>query len=194
LADLILASKSPRRVELLQQLGLKAHIISIDVDECVLPQEKPDEYVLRVSKEKARAGWEILSPEIRHLPVLAADTAVVLDEAILGKPTDYVDARRMWRMLSGVQHDVLSAVVVTQENKTECICQRSQVRMRDISEAEMQAYWNTGEPCDKAGAYGIQGIGALFIEHITGSYSGIMGLPLFETAQILKGFGVRVLE
>ncbi|MDH5544634.1 MAG: Maf family nucleotide pyrophosphatase [Gammaproteobacteria bacterium] len=194
MADLILASKSPRRVELLQQLGLKAHIISIDVDECVLPQEKPDEYVLRVSKEKARAGWEILSPEIRHLPVLAADTAVVLDEAILGKPTDYVDARRMWRMLSGVQHDVLSAVVVTQENKTECICQRSQVRMRDISEAEMQAYWNTGEPCDKAGAYGIQGIGALFIEHITGSYSGIMGLPLFETAQILKGFGVRVLE
>ena len=100
----------------------------------------------------------------------------------------------MWRMLSGAEHEVLSAVVIAQGNKIESLCQRSQVRMRSISESEMQAYWNAGEPRDKAGAYGIQGLGACFIEHISGSYSGIMGLPLFETAQILKGFGVRVLE
>ena len=193
MTDIYLASKSPRRFELLQQLALSPKVIEVDVDEGVGVEERVEEYVLRVSVDKAVAGWRELATIRTDLPLLAADTAVVVDSEILGKPRDFTDAKRMWRLLSGREHQVVTAVVVQQGEKRDSCCQTSQVRMREIDEAEMRAYWQSGEPADKAGGYGIQGLGACFIEHINGSYSGIMGLPLFETAQILKGFGVRVL-
>ena len=191
--DLYLASKSPRRFELLQQLRLHSQVIGADCDESVFPNENPVDYVLRVSKDKAQAGWQQVRECGVIKPVLAADTAVVIDNQILGKPEDFVHAKAMWSQLSGREHRVFSAVVIQAAQHVEHAVHESRVRMRQISEAEMQAYWDTGEPQDKAGAYAVQGIAACFIEQISGSYSAIMGLPLYETAQLLNKFNISVL-
>lgn len=190
--DLYLASKSPRRLELLQQIGVQAKVISVDCDESVLSGEAPVDYVTRVSKMKAKAGWALVRGSDDEHPVLAADTAVIVDDQILGKPEDFVHAKTMWKGLSNRKHQVLSAVVVRMEDREVAVVQESIVSMREISEKEMQLYWDTGEPHDKAGGYAVQGLAACFIENISGSYSGVMGLPLFETAKILERFNIPI--
>lgn len=186
-----LASASPRRRQLLEQLGLRFEVLSVDVDESPKGGEGPQDYVLRVAALKAQAAVARLgSPP---LPVLAADTTVVLEGAILGKPEGREDAIRMLTRLGGKQHQVLSAVALWNGGTLATVLSESRVRFRNIDPKEAGAYWDTGEPRDKAGAYGIQGAGAVFVESLEGSYSGVMGLPLFETAALLGKAGVRVL-
>jgi septum formation protein len=159
------------------------------VDEAALPDEAPLAYVTRLAAAKAVAGWE-RSRDAHQTPVLAADTAVVLDGKILGKPADRLDAEGMLRQLSGRTHEVLTAIALRTANGLQSRISRSEVTFRCIAAAELRAYWETGEPSDKAGAYAIQGRGAIFIADLRGSYSGVMGLPLFETAELLRGAGV----
>lgn len=189
--QLILASASPRRRELLYQLGLAFEVCPQDVPEQRAAGETPEDYVRRVARDKAVLGWRRVG-EARGLPVLGADTEVVVDDAVLGKPADRAAATGMLALLSGRVHEVLSAVVVVAGERVETRLNRSEVRFRTISAAEAAAYWETGEPQGKAGAYAIQGYGAVFIEELRGSYSGVMGLPLFETAELLSDFGVVV--
>ncbi len=186
-----LASASPRRRQLLEQLGLSFEVVVADVDEDPKPGEKPGDYVSRLAEAKALAVVERLGRP--GLPVLAADTAVVLDGAILGKPEDREDAIAMLRRLGGRSHQVLSAVALWHAGRVRVALSRSEVSFRAIDPAEAAAYWESGEPRDKAGAYGIQGMGGMFVEHLSGSYSGVMGLPLFETAALLKEAGIGVL-
>ena len=188
-----LASGSPRRRELLQQIGVSFRVVGLAVDEAVLPDEAPLAYVTRLAAAKAVAGWE-RSRDAHQVPVLAADTAVVLDGKILGKPADGQDAEGMLRQLSGRTHEVLTAVALRTANGLQSKISRSEVTFRSIAAGEAQAYWETGEPSDKAGAYAIQGRGAIFIAHLRGSYSGVMGLPLFETAELLCNAGLVPLE
>jgi septum formation protein len=187
-----LASGSPRRRELLQQIGVSFRVVGMAVDEAVLPDETPSAYVTRLAAAKAVAGWE-RSRDFTHVPVLAADTAVVLDGQILGKPADRQDAEGMLRQLSGRTHEVLTAVALRTANGLQSRISRSEVTFRSIAAAEARAYWETGEPSDKAGAYAIQGRGAIFIADLRGSYSGVMGLPLFETAELLREAGLVAL-
>ena len=214
---LILASASPRRSQLLGQISVAHRILPVDADETPHANETPEDYVVRVAVEKARHGWERCGGE---LPVLAADTAVVLDEAILGKPRDEADAVAMLRLLSGREHRVLSAVALCcagrdscsgefirrdptalrgqsrsplQPDREQTALSVSRVRFRALGDDEIRAYCRTGEPRDKAGAYAIQGVGAVFVEQLEGSYSGVMGLPLFETARLLQAAGVHLL-
>jgi len=187
---LYLASASPRRRQLLEQLGLRFEVAVADVDETPLPGEAPADYVLRLARAKAEAVARRLGSPAA--PVLAADTAVVLETAILGKPRDREDGLAMLARLSGRRHQVLSAVALWQAGRLETTLSRSEVRFRGISAQEARSYWESGEPADKAGGYAIQGLGALFVEHLEGSYSGVMGLPLFETAELLQKAGVRV--
>jgi septum formation protein len=187
-----LASGSPRRRELLQQIGVSFRVVGTAVDEAVLPDETPPAYVTRLAAAKAVAGWE-RSRDFTHVPVLAADTAVVLDGQILGKPADSQDAEGMLRQLSGRTHEVLTAVALRTANGLQSRISRSEVTFRSIAAAEARAYWETGEPSDKAGAYAIQGRGAIFIADLRGSYSGVMGLPLFETADLLREAGLVAL-
>ena len=184
-----LASGSPRRRELLQQIGVSFRVVGLAVDEAVLPDEAPLAYVTRLAAAKAVAGWE-RSRDAHQVPVLAADTAVVLDGKILGKPADGQDAEGMLRQLSGRTHEVLTAIALRTANGLQSRISRSKVTFRRIAAAEARAYWETGEPSDKAGAYAIQGRGAIFIADLRGSYSGVMGLPLFETAELLQKAGV----
>jgi len=186
-----LASASPRRSELLRQLGLDFEVVPAHIDESILPGEQPGAYVERVALEKGRAVSQTLDRQ--DTPVLAADTAVVLDGLILGKPRDETDAAGMLTRLSGREHDVLTSVAMLDEARAEVVVNRTAVRFRPILPAEIGAYWRSGEPAGKAGGYAIQGFGAVFIEEIHGSYSGVMGLPLFETARLLAGFGYRLL-
>jgi septum formation protein len=189
-ADFVyLASASPRRRELLQQIGVSYRLVGTELDETPRPGEAPAAYVSRLAAAKADAGW-LCSRDSCDAPVLAADTAVVLDGAILGKPRDKGDAERMLLRLSGRAHQVLTAVTVRSAAGNELKVSQSLVTFRIIDAAEASAYWNTGEPRDKAGAYAIQGYAAIFIADLKGSYSGVMGLPLFETAQLLKSAGV----
>jgi septum formation protein len=190
-ADFIyLASGSPRRRELLTQIGVRFALLPAGVDETALPDEAPDAYALRLARLKADAGWK-LRPARASAPVLGADTAVVLDGKTLGKPVDMRDGERMLRALSGRTHEVLTAVAMaTAQGPLSCLS-RSAVTLRTISDAEARAYWETGEPRDKAGGYAIQGRAAIFVAELRGSYSGVMGLPLFETAELLKLAGVR---
>lgn len=184
-----LASASPRRHELLGQLGLDFEVLAVDVDESVRDGESGAGYVGRLAAEKsrvARAGLASGDP-----PVLAADTAVVLDRQILGKPADERDAERMLTLLSGRTHEVLTAVSVRDHLRNLVEISRSRVRFRAISAPEIAHYWQSGEPAGKAGAYAIQGLGAIFVEELRGSYSGVMGLPLYETACILNKFRYR---
>jgi len=196
--DIYLASASPRRRELLAQIGLNVEVVSQSVVEHLLGNESPENYVQRLALEKAQAGLAVLDTH-RPRPVLGADTAVVVDERILGKPVDEAAALAMVGQLSGRSPRVLSAVAVggkdnLGQDRAEICLNQSQVRFRVIDPQERLAYWHTGEPADKAGAYGIQGLAAVFIEHLEGSYSGVMGLPLFETGELLARFGIKTLQ
>jgi septum formation protein len=190
--DLYLASRSPRRLALLGQLGLRAAVVAVDLDECPRTGEGAREYVQRLALGKARAGAGSVAGDAQR-PVLGADTAVVLDGHILGKPAHAGDAVAMLRSLSGREHHVLTAVAVI-GRREQVRVSTTRVRFRPLSTTEAAAYWATGEPCDKAGAYGIQGLGALFVEHLSGSYSGVVGLPLFETAAMLRHEGTGILD
>ena len=184
-----LASGSSRRRELLQQVGVPYRVINSAVDEATLKDEAPLAYVSRVAAAKANAGWQARR-EPHDAPVLAADTAVVLDASILGKPRDRGDALDMLGKLSGRSHEVLTAVALRTAAGLDSRVSRSVVTFRSIEAAEASAYWDTGEPLDKAGAYAIQGRAAIFIAELRGSYSGVMGLPLFETAELLRSAGL----
>ncbi|HEY4126632.1 MAG TPA: Maf family protein [Gammaproteobacteria bacterium] len=186
-----LASASPRRRQLLEQLGLRFEVVVADVDESPRPGEMPQDYVSRLAEAKALAGAERLGNPA--LPVLAADTAVVLEGAILGKPRDREDAIAMLGRLGGRSHQVLSAIALWQSDRVRVAVSLSEVKFRRIGEEEAAAYWDSGEPRDKAGAYGIQGLGGMFVEHLAGSYSGVVGLPLFETTALLQEAGIGVL-
>jgi septum formation protein len=185
-----LASASPRRRQLLEQLGLRFEVIPAEVDETVALGEAPADYVRRLARDKAEAGVARLGRA--SSPVLAADTAVVLDGAILGKPRDREDGLAMLARLSGRSHHVLSAVALVSRGKLELALSESRVVFRSLLPQEAEAYWETGEPRDKAGGYGIQGLGAVFLERLEGSYSGVMGLPLSETADLLRWAGIGV--
>ncbi|HTD74443.1 MAG TPA: Maf family protein [Steroidobacteraceae bacterium] len=189
-ADFIyLASGSPRRRALLQQIGVSFQVIGIELDETALAGETPLAYVSRLAEAKAAAGWQS-SRGLGVEPVLAADTAVVLDGRILGKPADMENAISMLRELSSRTHEVLTAVALRTAAGTQLKVSRSMVTFRSIDAAEARDYWETGEPRDKAGAYAIQGYAAVFIADLKGSYSGVMGLPLFETAELLQKSGI----
>ena len=190
-AFLYLASASPRRSELLRQLGVEIRVTPAEVDEAIRPGEAADAYVTRLALEKSRAALRTL--EAADAPVLAADTAVVVDDLILGKPRDAADATRMLNLLSGRGHEVLTSVAVCDSARESVVVNRTDVRFRSLEPDEIAAYWQSGEPAGKAGGYAIQGMGAIFIEEIRGSYSGVMGLPLFETARLLRDFGYRLL-
>ena len=185
-----LASGSPRRRELLQQIGVPFRLLGTAVDEAVAEGEACEAYVARLAAAKADAGWEHRDAE--PAPVLAADTAVVLDGKILGKPAHRGEGEGMLRQLSGRTHEVLTAVALRTAEGLRAKISRSEVTFRRISAEEARAYWATGEPLDKAGAYAIQGRAAVFIADLRGSFSGVMGLPLFETADLLGGAGVTV--
>ncbi len=183
---LCLASASPRRRELLAQIGVAHQAMPAGIDEAQRPAESPRDYVLRVARDKA---FLVRSREMER-PVLAADTVVVLGDTIYGKPAGRAHALEMLAALGGRAHQVLTAVVLVTGRGWISALSESTVRLRAITEEERAAYWDTGEPCDKAGAYAIQGIGAVFVERLEGSFSGVMGLPLFETAQLLSAAGV----
>jgi septum formation protein len=183
---LCLASMSPRRRELLHQIGVSHSVRAPHIDEAVLAGEAAADYVVRMARTKALAGG---APG-HDLPVLAADTIVVIDQLILGKPAGAAEAVAMLERLSGRTHEVLTAVALASGAGVAQRLSISQVRLRHLSRAECIAYWHSGEPRDKAGAYAVQGRGALFIEHLSGSYSGVMGLPLYETGQLLAEAGV----
>jgi len=196
-----LASKSPRRRELLRQIGVEFEILMLrdftprgpDVSEIVLPGELPEDYVSRVTQEKALAAWNImLMRKLPVRPVLAADTTVVIDKQILGKPGNRDEALAMLRLLSGNTHQVLTSIAVQHHRGNWHATQRSDVSFDVMTEDQMQAYCQLAEPYDKAGGYGIQGAAARYISHISGSYSGIMGLPLFETCQLLRQAGLFI--
>ena len=190
---LYLASGSPRRRELLTQIGVPFDLLKVAVDESLRLGEAPLEYVQRLAAEKARAGYEALLH--RNLPggcVLGADTSVVVDGMILGKPAHCADAVTMLTSLSGRSHDVITAIALATPQGVNVAHSITAVSFRTISPEEAAAYWDTGEPADKAGAYGIQGLGAVFVEGIQGSYTGVVGLPLFETAQLLQQAGIAV--
>ena len=193
-----LASRSPRRRELLKQIGVAFEVLVLrehpargpDVDESQLPAELPDDYVRRVGRAKAEVGWDrVVQRRLRRFPVLAADTVVCVDDKILGKPADPADAARMLRLLSGREHRVLTAVALKFEARIELVVSESRVRFCELAEPDLEAYIESGEPTDKAGAYAIQGRAAAFVTELHGSYSGIMGLPLYEAAQSIRKFG-----
>lgn len=186
-----LASASPRRAELLSQLGVTFAVTPAAIDETPQNGEAPDAYVERVAREKVHAARAALQD--RDAPVLAADTAVVVADRILGKPIDEADAARMLSSLSGRSHEVLTAVAALDGDREDVVLSRTTVVFRPLDPDEFAAYWKTGEPRDKAGGYAIQGLGAMFVEEIHGSYSGVMGLPVYETARLLAGFGYRLL-
>ena len=177
-----LASMSPRRSQLLAQIGVPHTVAAADVDERLLPAEAPTDYVARLARLKAATARQ----RGEALPVLAADTAVVLEGSVYGKPSSRGDGIAMLAALAGRTHQVLTAVALATGRGIVLRINCSSVRFRNIEQAEMEAYWETGEPKDKAGAYGIQGLAAVFIESLQGSYSGVMGLPLFETAELLR--------
>jgi septum formation protein len=183
---LCLASVSPRRQELLTQIGVPHSVVGAHIDETVLREEGPREYVTRMAREKALA----VCSKGGTLPVLAADTTVVLDEVIFGKPKGRADGLAMLASLSGRTHQVLTAVALAVGADVSVSVSTSEVRFRPLTAEECAAYWDTGEPHDKAGSYAIQGRGAVFIEWLSGSYSGVMGLPLYETAELLRAAGV----
>ena len=185
-----LASVSPRRRELLAQIGVLHTVVGADIDESVRPGEAPRDYVLRMARQKALTVRE----RGELLPVLAADTTVVLDNTVYGKPRDRDDAMAMLGRLSGRTHEVLTAVALANSNEVTVRLSVSTVRFRGLSTEECAAYWDTGEPRDKAGGYAIQGAAAVFIEALSGSYSGVMGLPLFETGELLRAAGVPYWE
>ena len=191
MARIILASSSPRRKELLEQVGLKFEIFSPDIDESVCIGESADHYVQRLAQQKAQA----ILAQFPDAIVIAADTSLVLDHKIIGKPESKQHAFEIWTALSDRQHDVLSGVCVRSSecdpNTIQSMVVRTQVHFRKLSQLDMEQYWATGEPIGKAGAYAIQGYAAQFIQRIEGSYSNVVGLPLYETLQLLKNIDQR---
>ena len=183
---LCLASVSPRRRELLAQIGVPHVVLGADIDETFLPGETPRDYVTRLAREKALA----IRRNGQQLPVLAADTTVVVDDKVFGKPLDQAQAVHMLGELSGRVHEVLTAVALADARGVVARLSSSTVQFRTVSREESVAYWETGEPRDKAGGYAIQGLGAVFIESLRGSYSGVMGLPLYETGELLRAAGI----
>jgi len=190
--QIILASASPRRKELLAQIGISCAVRPVDIDESPRPNEDPIAYVKRIAAEKSAACAAVNGLD---LPILAADTSVVLDGAIFGKPKEIALGFTMLRALSGKTHQVYTAVSLLSEDRghSEAISM-TEVSFRVLSEADIAAYWQTGEPHDKAGAYAIQGKGGLFVSSINGSYSGVVGLPIFETGQLLAQQGIDILR
>jgi septum formation protein len=198
--SIYLCSRSTRRRELLGHIGVKFHLLLFrnrpgaapDVDENPQPGEDPRDYVMRLARAKAAVGWQrMLERNLPKAPVLAADTTVALDGQIFGKPVDRADAARMLAALSGRRHEVLTAVALQFDDEVETALSVSEVQFRELTPEEIQAYVATGEPDDKAGSYAIQGRAALFVAEIRGSPSGIVGLPLYETAQLLQKMGGR---
>lgn len=187
-----LASASPRRRELLTQIGVRWELLPGEADEATRGGEAAADYVRRVALAKARDAFARI-PAGRPAPVIAADTTVAIGAELLGKPASEADCRRMLTRLSGAVHEVFSAVCVVSARGESVAVNRSEVAFRDIAPAEIDAYWRSGEPADKAGGYAIQGLGAVFVREIRGSYSGVMGLPLFETAALLDEHGISVL-
>jgi septum formation protein len=188
-APIVLASRSPRRSQLLAQIGVPHEVLPVDFDEARMPGESPREFVERLARDKARHA-RAACPE--GPPLLAADTIVVLEGDLFGKPRDEADGVAMLLALSGRWHEVMTAVAVCDGAAVGSAVSVSRVRFRQLGEDECRAYWATGEPADKAGAYAVQGLGAVFIERLEGSYSGVMGLPLYETARLLQAAGVAV--
>ncbi|QRY81545.1 septum formation inhibitor Maf [Pseudomonas sp. PDNC002] len=189
MAQLYLASSSPRRRELLTQIGLPFHIVPASIDETPEADESAPGYVERLARGKALAGLNFLAQRA-DICVLGADTAVVLDGRILGKPADRDDALAMLRALSGREHEVLTAVAVADRERCEARVVSSRVTFREISAEEAERYWETGEPQDKAGSYAIQGLAAVFVSRVEGSYSAVVGLPLCESAALLADFSI----
>ena len=196
-----LASRSPRRRELLKQIGINFATLLLrealprlmDVDETSLPNEAPADYTCRIARTKAGTGWmQVIQRKLPQLPVLAADTIVVLNGRIFGKPENSAHAEEMLIALSGKAHQVLTAVAVAAQDGTQVRISTSTVRFRNLSECEIRMYLARDETYDKAGGYAIQGMAAVFITEITGSYSGVMGMPLFETAQLLEESGIEI--
>jgi len=182
-----LASQSPRRAELLSQIGVAFEATPADIDETPLQGELPEDYVMRMAQEKARAVHQLHSNDW----VLGSDTSVILAGKILGKPENREEGIAMLSALSGKTHRVLTSVSLIGNDEYHALSE-SQVTFRDLDQAEIETYWETGEPADKAGAYAVQGQAAVFISRINGSFSGIMGLPLFETAQLLTQAGIKI--
>ncbi len=182
-----LASTSPRRREILETLGIEFDVIPVETDESPLQGETPGEMVLRLAIAKADAATH-------GKFVLAADTIVVLGDRVLGKPRDAEDGVEMLLALSGRCHAVMTGVALKTPTETRAVLSTTDVQFREIGRDEAYRYWQSGEPCDKAGAYGIQGLGGMFVKAIEGSYSGVMGLPVFETVELLKSAGLKVLE
>jgi septum formation protein len=197
-----LASRSPRRRELLAQIGVRFEPLlfregaraDADTDEAARPGETPGEYVRRVTRAKAEAAWQRVTMRrgLQRRPVLAADTTVALGEEIFGKPADRAEAERMLQALSGTRHQVLTAVAIQLETRLEMAVSESLVTFAALDAARIAAYAASGEPFDKAGAYGIQGRAGAFVSRLEGSYTGVMGMPLYETAALLRLFGVTV--
>jgi septum formation protein len=202
MAVIYLASRSPRRRELLVQMGVKFEMLlfregtrqDADTVEDPLPGEPPDDYVRRVTRLKVDAAWQrvVMRKGLRRMPVLAADTTVALANEMLAKPADAADAARMMRLLAGTRHRVLTAVAVAHEGRVEMRVSESLVTFCPLDEARIDAYVASGEPFDKAGGYGIQGRAGAFVSRLEGSYTGVMGLPLFETGELLREFGITV--
>ena len=194
---LYLASASPRRHELLTQIGLPHIVLDVPAppgeDEPQHPGEAAADYVRRTAREKAeRAGLWLTQQQLPILPLLAADTTVILQGEVLGKPADRADAVAMLQRLSGVTHQVHTAVVLGYEGTLHEAVSISEVRMRELSAGDIERYCDSGEPYGKAGAYGIQGLAGAFVAHLSGSYTGVMGLPLFETANLLRLTGIHI--
>jgi len=185
LKQLLLASQSPRRKQLLEQIGITPVCAPVDIDESIRGNEKPLEYCLRLAKEKAQTGW---NRSDKSLPSLGSDTIVVLDGKILAKPRDQQDAYAMLMSLSNKQHQVITAVAIIDATKMSSKDSVSEVLFGPLEEQEVKAYIASKEPMDKAGSYGVQGFAARWVKHISGSHSGIMGLPLYETSMLIKEF------
>ncbi|MGZ8257748.1 MAG: Maf family protein [Methylotenera sp.] len=185
-----LASRSPRRVELLKQIGLTCETLPADIDETQFINESPESYVTRLARQKAEACLQRLTAAQRVRPVLAADTTVVLAGAVLGKPLDDDDARSMLSALSGSLHYVHTAVALAFADSIEVVLSTTAVEMMVLTAAQIDAYIASGEHQDKAGSYGIQGLAGAWVKHIEGSYTGVMGLPIHETAELLRKHGI----
>lgn len=191
--SVLLASASPRRRDLLRQIGIEPQVVPAEVDESRLPAELPRDYVHRVAQLKAETAWRGL-PADRRSALIAADTAVVLGDEIFGKPADRESGLRMLARLSDRTHEVMTGVALRTAERVDVRVNVSRVTFRALQRHECEAYWESGEPRDKAGGYAVQGLAATFIRELEGSFSGVMGLPLFETAELLRAAGIDPLD
>ena len=190
-SEVILASQSPRRVAILKQMGIDCVVMPADIDESQLERESPAEYVLRLAKGKALTILNKINQEYQHMPIIAADTTVALGDTIFGKPENDTDAVQMLKKLSGTMHQVHTAVAVMFNHQVELALNTTLVEMMPLSDAMIAAYISTNEHADKAGSYAIQGLAGYWIKRIDGSYTGVMGLPVYETAMLLNKIGFK---